>query len=553
MFERVKLFRPSRNVHKLNHEVRTTLDIGVVKPSMWLDCVPGDSIQFGQVATVELQPLATPVKGLLFLESCAFFVPYDILKMGTELPLTQILMYAAKNEDVQEPIPEIPKWSFDLTDVDSNGILNETKVGKLFETFGFQSNLPDFSDNLKPLAYLQRAYNMIYNEYIRDESIDSEVSLDSNDLQTVCYKKDYFTSMLNSPQAGNAPTLKLGGIAKAKWSNDVLNEIVGLLTNYTKVTTAGGGSPATHQEIVSGTDLKIKGSSLSSSLGNTNATSTSGTSSNTDSKLGIKVNQDLLDLLNDNTLEMSNIITFNINDLRLLNKLQIWLERNAIAGTRTKEFLLANYGIAPSDETLQRPVFLGRLRTPVQIASNQSTVATTGIPQGTKTGNGVGQNSVLFKKWTVKEPGCIMVLSWLRPQASYTQGVSREWIKNTVYDFYNPIFQSLGQQPIQKGELFISGTDATDEAVIGFQDPYCFMKTKQDVTTGYLRAGESLQYWSLQRNFASAPTLSTQFLHVDPSDYANYFALTSQPQSVVTFTNVIKGIRPIHKYNVATL
>lgn len=317
-----------------------------------------------------------------------------------------------------------------------------------------------------------------------------------------------------------------------------------------------------HSEVVAKTELEARPSQTGGSthqsleIKTTNAT---GSASETWSKLNLKVDQATLDLLNDNQIDLSDLITFNIDDLRLLNKLQKWLERSQLCGTRTKEFLLANYGLAPNDETLQRPVFLGRLRTPIQVSSNISSVETANLPQGHKSGNGTGQNAVLFKKWTCKEPGIIYVVSFVRPKATYQQGIPREWIMKDIFDFPNPIFQDLGQQAVLNAEIFCQGTD-DDLGIAGYQENYVHFKTANDINTGRLRiksnSEPTLETWSIQRKFANLPDLtSTKFLHVDPKDYVYLFNYQWEdeahtvvaPQMVITYSNHIKAIRPLHK------
>lgn len=534
MFEKVKIYKPGRTAFKLNYQNRTTQCIGECVPSMAKLCMPGDTWRFGQVATVELQPMIAPSKGDLWLESCAFFVPLDILALEGEEKFTNILV---GQTDYQKAVP-IPKWSFDITDVDSDGKLNETKYNTLWDKFGFPLGLPaTLSDDVKPIGYLQRGYNSIYNEWIRDENSDSEVDLTSNKIQTCCYKKDYFTSVFDSPQHGEAPTLPLTGLATLEWES-VIKKVL-------------SESPTFATSNINGTASELK-INFNQSVGNDD-------------------NQrfdDFISALKNLKIDLSEIITFNIDDLRLLKRLQIWLERTQLCGTRTKEFLLCNYGIAPNDETLQRPVFLGRLRTPIQISSNISSVESGSTPQGHKTGNATGQNAVLFKKWVCKEPGIIYIISFVRPKATYQQGIDREWIMKDIFDYPNPIFQDLGQQAVLNAEIYAQGTDE-DKGIAGYQENYVHFKTAHDINTGRLRinsagSGElNLEQWSIQRKFASLPDLtSTSFLHVDPKDYAYLFAYQFEdaptntkvaPQMVVTYSNIIKAIRPLHKRAIPSL
>lgn len=559
MFEKVKIYKPGRSAFRLNYQNRTTQCIGEVVPSMAKLMMPGDTFKFGQVATVELQPMIAPAKGDLWLESCAFFCPLDILALEGEEKFTQILV---GQSNYQEAVP-IPKWDLKKTDLDSNSKLNSTHYNTLWDKFGFPLNLPaTISDDVTPIAYLQRGYNKIYNEWIRDENSDSEVDLTSNAIQTCCYKKDYFTSVFDDPQFGQAPTLPLSGSASAEWSSDVLGTLIGVIVNAVLSRNSSTSQSPAFNKINAKSEIEVHPDGNSSS--NLKVKTTSGSEAGSDvwTKLNLKVDQATLDLLNDNEINLNDLITFNIDDLRLLNKLQKWLERTQLCGTRTKEFLLANYGIAPSDETLQRPVFLGRLRTPIQISSNISSVESSNVPQGHKTGNAVGQNAVLFKKWTCKEPGILYVLSFVRPKATYQQGIQREWIMKDIFDFPNPIFQDLGQQAVLNAEIYCQGT-SDDLNIAGYQENYVHFKTSNDINTGRLRinsaaTGElNLEQWSIQRKFASLPDLtSTKFLHVDPKDYAYLFAYQFEdaptnskvaPQMVVTYSNIIKAIRPLHK------
>lgn len=554
IFDRVKIRHYKRSAFKLSHSVRTSMNLGEVVPSMAIEMVPGDTFRFGQVATMDFTPFVSPFYGEFWQESLAFFVSYDSLKMGNESRFTDML---ASVTDPQHDAVPIPKWNLAKTTLDSDSKMVSTHKGKLWDKFGFPLNLPaTISDDITPIAYLQRAYNMIWNEFIRDENQDTEISLDNNDVLTCCYKKDYFTSAFDSPQKGTAPYLELTGTAGVEFSSDIVNEIAGKIV--TLADSFSTSSQGTIQKIAKGStvsvdmvttngkqDIKTSGSSTSVS---------SGTAHN--SELGLKLTQDLINLLNQNTLQLNRIVTFNIDDLRLLNKLQEWLERLQIAGTRTKEFLLANYGIAPSDETLQRPQFLGRLRSPVNVTTTIAQAETSALPQGHKTGNGKSVNSVLFHKWTCKEPGVLMVVSFCRPKASYHQGINRMWIKKTVYDYFNPIFENLGQQPIYKGELYCTGT-STDLEFFGYTDRYNEMKYIPDITTGDLRGNVSggLKTWSVQRTFGSLPTLSNTFFHVNPLDYDYLFAIpsTNQAQIRATFDNVVKAIRPLHRFALPSL
>lgn len=525
IFDKVKIKTYKRTAFKLSYNHDTTMNIGQVIPTCCIEMVPGDTFKFGQVSHIETQPLQAPFRGELWSESLAFFCSYDSLKMDDESRFTELL--SGVTDPQHEALP-VPKWNLKKTDLDSNSKLVSTHKGKLWDYMGFPLNLPStIDDKVTPIAFPQRAYNQIYNEFIRDENLDDEIALDSNDIQTCCYKKDYFTSAFESPQKGVAPYLELKGDTTLDWASIVKGA---LPEGYTL-----SGKPGTFQG-----EIATKEGSPNLLI-NPNL--------NTEEKYNA-----FIETYNGLKLNLSQIITFNINDLRLLNKLQEWLERNQIAGTRTKEYLLANYGIAPSDETLQRPQFLGRLRSPVNVSTTIAQSETASFPQGWKTGNGKSTNSVLFKKWTAKEPGLLMIVSFVRPKPKYSQGINRMWIKPTVYDYFNPIFENLGQQAIYNAEIYCQGTE-DDLKFFGYTDRFNEMKYIPDVSSGEMRANQSLDYWSVTRTFAELPTLSSNFIHVDATAFDYLFSIKSNtfPQLIASFDNVVKAIRPLHRFSMPSL
>ena len=43
LFNSIKMMRPKKNVFDLSHDVKMSLDMGKLVPTLALECVPGDS------------------------------------------------------------------------------------------------------------------------------------------------------------------------------------------------------------------------------------------------------------------------------------------------------------------------------------------------------------------------------------------------------------------------------------------------------------------------------------------------------------------------------
>ena len=510
----IPLKRPRRSVFNLNHPVNTSCNIGELIPTCRpIECVPGDTFDVSQIATCELMPMIKPAKGNLWLESWCFFVSNDMLYFDIDSGKFTDILLSAQN----------PRDALALPTIDLQTGTSWVNVGNLFDYMGFPIGVATDVSGLKIIAYPFRGFYKIWDDYFRDENLQTAIG-DSSPIgiatgaliMKVNYKKDRFTSAFTTEQKGSPITLGIGKTAPVR------------------ITMTGSGVTEQSANLISLTPVNSGGAvnSYSAAVGNT-LPYTSGATYKID-------------------VDLSDATAVTINDLRLANKLQKWSERIQLAGSRPKEYLLANYGICPNDETLQRPVLIGHIKTPVIIDSVVQNNPTSDSVASTKTGNGYTVSKTRFGKWTCKEFGWLYVLSALRPDSVYTQGIHRSYIKNNIYDFFNPVFESLGQQEILNAELFASNTSA-DKEIWGYTDRYNEYRAMEGMTTGALRANiqDSLDPWVIQRKFAELPTLSSSFIQVNPSEYDylfNFQHSATKPQAILHCANFIKAVRPISKY-----
>ncbi len=534
-----------RSVFDLSHVKRFDCDMGQLIPSLFLECVPGDTFKIGVEAVTRFQPLVAPILDSVDMTIHYFFVPTRLL-MNEDKDWETFL---SGGKDGNDTSVSIPLWDFCYSNGASsnssspnNPFSNEVPVGKysLWDYFGLpvpsnSSGSFGIRDQNKVFAFPQRAYNLIWNEYYRDENVCSEVSHGNSTVLYRAWKKDYFTSSLPWRQRGVAPALPIVGNAPVTFSSPVSDmELQALYGKRTPDnTTFEGGitgafsSANTLQAYIQSRDLTF--TNQNSAIVNT---------------LRLKHNLSA-------TADLTAGSTFDVATLREAFQIQRWLELNARGGVRYTEFLKSHFGIAPRDEVLQRPEYIGGTKSSVVVSEVLQTSASAdgSTPQGHLAGHGLGAVSDYVCTYTAKEFGYIVgIASWM-PKPSYQQGVNRMFSRNTRYDFYFPEFAHLSEQAVTRGELFATGT-ATDTEIFGYQSAYNEMRYMPSVNAGGMR--DTFKYWHLGRIFTSQPTLNPGFLTTN-SAYSggirkDIFASQSEPGLLVQIGNLIKAIRPMPVY-----
>ena len=248
-----------------------------------------------------------------------------------------------------------------------------------------------------------------------------------------------------------------------------------------------------------------------------------------------------------NEIQGDSFSSVDINDLRLTWQLQVWMERNARAGTRYTEQLLSHYGVAPRDERLQRPEMIGGSVTSVVISEIVQTAPENEeeTPQGNMSGHGVAIPSGFIGSYHVKEHGLIMNLVCVTPPATYQQGIPRWMTSRITFDFPFPEFAGLGEQEIFNEELFVAPatTDpdgAQNRDVFGFTGQYNDYRYIQNRVTGIMHSGvtDTLDIWHMARQFADLPELSSGFANMEGAaeDMVRPFSVQDSPPLMGIFS-----------------
>lgn len=457
---------------------KTTFDGGYLVPIYCDEVLPGDMHNVKATMFARLATPLFPVMDNLHLDTFFFFVPNRLVWdnwvkfMGEQTNPGDSISYV---------IPTITSTAGGYA------------VGSLFDHFGLPTaGQITGSNTVTHNALPLRAYNLIYNEWFRDENLQNSVTVrkgDSGDVPSDYTmlrrgkRKDYFTGALPWPQKGTAVSLPLGTTAP-------------VLSNFTGVDWNFDGQVNQGMYVNSGSDVMA---------------TAAGTSTN---RVGFGQNTGLY-------TDLSAATAATVNQLRQSFQIQRLLERDARGGTRYTELLRAHFGVTPQDYRLQRPEYIGGGSTYVNVNPIAQTSATSISGGATPLGNLAAMGTALASghgfTYHAQEHGYIIGLVNVRADLTYQQGLNKMWSRSTRYDFYFPVFAHLGEQAILNKEIYVTGT-ATDNNVFGYQERWAEYRYKPSQITGLFKSTSAgtIDAWHYAQKFTSLPTLNTTFIQETP-------------------------------------
>lgn len=519
IFTEVLTEKPSRSTFNVSHSHLTSGNMGKLIP-IYCDFVnPNEYFEITPYSLVKLQPLVFPVMGNIRVDIHFFYVPKRLVWQGWNDFITG-------KADLEHPYLNLTTNIAHLNTQPANGSVADY-LGLPQGTTGF--------DTLTPIDPSELAvYNLIWNEYYRDQNITDELvtelvegnqfpnnqASDSPDLYAnlkICrnraWQHDYFTSCLPYAQKGTAVLMPLT-------QNEQIDVIMTDKNASIDIYKANGTLPTGSKPLQTGV---------------------------TGVTIGM-VEQGTMDRLKfdpDGTLAVElNEQAVTISTFRTSLALQSYLEQLARGGQRINEYIKSMYGIQISDLRAQRPEFIGSSSSLVQVSEILSTAASSEQPLAMFAGNANGANKGEKFTYRIEEHGYIMGLLSVLPDTMYMNGLHRKWERLDKLDYFLPQFENIGEQAVYKKEINYASSQKNE--IFGYIPRNAEYKFTNNIITGDMK--RSLAQFHFGRNIPDIFGLNASFIYAEPTKEP--FAVISEDEHCLIIQTYldIKATRPMQRF-----
>lgn len=460
-----------RNQFNLSHEHKTSVELGQLIPILTEEVLPGDTFIHSMSALTRVAPLLHPLMHRVELRMHSFYVPNRILWSGWEDFIT------GEDEVTQKPT---------------------------ITTDAVQGNVLDYM-GIPPVAGIDvdalpiQAYNLIWNEYYRDQNLQEERLLTDTSLARCAWQKDYFTIARPQPQQGDpeAIPVTIGELpVVGLYRGDIQNA-----EGHTAYFPASG-------------------------VGETPPPDTTGPFFTA----GVFSDHEAARVFADGS---QGNLSMSIDDLRRSLAVQRFAEARMRFGSRYVDYL-RYIGVNPSDGRLDRPEYLGGGKEVLSFSEVLATAETAETNVGDMKGHGIGMGRAQSYTRMFEEHGWVLTLLSARPKTVYNNALPRKFTRANAMDYWQKELEVLPWQEVYQQEVDASG--AADD-VFGYVPRYEEYRHCLSHVSNTLRNGTEND-WHLGRTFQTPPTLNASFVECTPDD--RIYADAGMPDLII---NVMHNLR----------
>lgn len=547
-FNQIPEMKASRTRFNRDQTILTTFDSGKLIPFYVDEVLPGDTFNVNTAAIIRMSTPKYPVMDDAFIDFYYFYCPNRILWDNFKQFMGEV-----------EETPWMPKKTYKVPQIVINGKKEnpEPYEGSILDYMGVPTLINNaFKVNALPI----RAYVKIWNEFFRDENVDNAATIktddnyinyqdgkeNESDIDQILKKAvgggrclpvnkfhDYFTSCLPYPQRGPAVTLPMEGNAPLRLGNE-------------------NGSPIPALETGVGPEMVVGVSQNQNTPGSLVYTGKGGQNKKSMQFSGKKDGE--IGASGFLYADLSDITAATINDLRKAVTVQQYYEALARGGSRYREQVQALWDVTISDKTVQIPEYLGGGRYHVNINQIVQTAENDKSPLGETGAMSVTPiNESSFTK-SFEEHGFVIGVCCVRHNRSYQQGLERFWSREDRLDYYVPQFANLGEQPVKKKEIMLTGM-GTDEETFGYQEAWADYRMKPNRVSGLMRSNATgtLDFWHYADNYSTVPTLSQGWMTEGKTEIARTLVVENEPQFFGAIRVANKTTRRMPLYSVPGL
>lgn len=549
-FLQIPEMHASRTRFNRDQTILTTFDSGKLIPFFVDEVLPGDTYQVNTSAIIRMTTPKYPVMDDAFIDFYYFYCPNRILWDNFKYFMGEV-----------EDKPWMPTKTYSVPQIEIQGDETTPKPAEktVLDYMGVPTKIKkSFKINALPI----RAYVKIWNEFFRDENVGNAATFKTNDEKVNYFRgvegniedslkysitggqclpvnrfHDYFSSCLPYAQRGPDVSIPMNGNAAVNiFENQALTQKKSTNSEIYLNSPASGTNSA-EPFIV---NWPTSGNKSNPALIN-GATTSKGTTV-TDGYLGA---------------DLATVTATTINELRNAIAVQQYYEAMARGGSRYREQVQALWNVTISDKTVQIPEYLGggryhvNMNQIVQTSGQQSEKDTPIGETGAMSVTPVNESS--FTK-SFEEHGFVIGVMCVRHNRTYQQGLERFWSRKDRLDYYVPQFANLGEQPVKKKEIMLTG-EASDEETFGYQEAWADYRMKPNRVSGLMRSNATgtLDFWHYADNYKTVPTLSQEWMAEGKTEIARTLIVQNEPQFFGAIRVANKTVRRMPLYSVPGL